>query len=349
MQTELAKTSHDLTNGADEFKNVTAAALPEIQLKPNTQYDATRLGVSEGVAVGDGITQHEVSLRLAEKNHDGNPNGVGDFKNSVRVSTTPEQERGFFENLGLNLRLTGAVAASIAALASTETAKAQGTLYFDSVDGASFSMASPLIDTFNGRGELNGDPAAAFMGNGGTLSTVGVVVGIDATGPNTGNLSSLQWQFNYWTGTGDFQSDPYGQNRPPGMAAQNLTPVNASWQTPIGQAGAYNLYYLQFNVSSLNLVTTPGQEELASIFGVGGNTTPLVALSSMRSGGGGMSDWYSAGSDIGHDGIGSLTSQGYASPFAAYEVTETPEPSTIALLAVGAGTYLLLRKNRISA
>lgn len=183
---------------------------------------------------------------------------------------------------------------------------------------------------------------SAFRGDGNQLDRVGLIFSYgEGFTPSAGDPSLFYWRFSFFESLSELVRDPLRQSpTSPSYVHEFAAPVNADWTEPIGAGsdGAFRLFYAEFDLRPLNIVTSldlvqalaivPGERSAAvDMFGI---VAPSRGLAGAV---GDEPDWVylgAAGLQRLRDGVTSQNSL-------AYRVTSVPEPSAIfaaALVAI---------------
>jgi hypothetical protein len=135
--------------------------------------------------------------------------------------------------------------------------------------------------------------ASAFTGNGGLLQRVGGVFALAGPDgrPNTAGMDDFFFRFAFYEDDAAFSLDPYAETGAATIRFHRFsTPSNASWQTVVGSAptlepNPFLLFYWEFDVSFLNIQTTPGVDHLVSLVGEPQSVDAGSTLISLSTGG----------------------------------------------------------------
>lgn len=128
---------------------------------------------------------------------------------------------------------------------------------------------------------LNVVSPIAIIGDGNRLKSVG---GVFAFNPKSGvadPLANTQFHFNFHPTAQDMLNDPYNQTPArPNYSHIFQRPSNADWRDQIGTSGLIPginetrvLYYWEFDVEALGIITTKGEEHVVSILGEAKNSS----------------------------------------------------------------------------
>lgn len=179
------------------------------------------------------------------------------------------------------------------------------TIIKDSASNAACWRTSPspfISHQFNDSSpNLWGHAAFSFTGNGGKLSRIGTLVMHNNSAGliNGGDLQGVGWAVLFYGDTATFQSDPNLLSQPTGSISRKVAstePSNANYLTKVGNFGGsnnFNIYYVEFDVSGLDIRTVAGAQHLVALVPAGGSSAgnfhTLFAASSCAGSG---SDWY---------------------------------------------------------
>lgn len=201
---------------------------------------------------------------------------------------------------------------------------------------------------------FEGNVVAPFEGHTGyRVKKVGIITSFVDGGGQTVNSPASDWKlvFKFWTGWSDFVADPFRDNPPQGEYLHEFTTseLNSDWATPVWNNGGVNLFRLEVDVQSLNVMTFDGQVHgiaLPSIGPNGGSTHKTLA----RFATGGVilpvgSSWYQSSSM----GPGTLDSLGAPWDFHAQyiELEAVPEPNSLIALGIGGLAFLRRRLKKV--
>ena len=199
---------------------------------------------------------------------------------------------------------------------------------------------------------------STFVGDGGTISRVGLVFGVaDGSGvANGAEPNGLDWYVTFYSSLGAFVANPFSVNDALPETVFFDTPSNANWLTIVGTSPTFELRYAEFDVTSENWTTTSGAIQGISVLPAGG-TSPVIpgiqtifALSNGIGAVGTEEDWYEAWhvpSSTVLYGPGPLSGL-FSEPFAAFtiETVPVPEPSTGALAICAASLLAFAFRRR---
>ena len=132
--------------------------------------------------------------------------------------------------------------------------------------------------------------AATYIGNGAILSKVGAVL-IDSSGTqwNAGDLATFSYELRVWDNTTDFSTDPFGH------VVHQFDFSAHSEYTNIGNNNhGHELWYIEFDVTFLNIATTAGNTELLALVPFNGETShqSYIQFSTGSNSIGLEPDWY---------------------------------------------------------
>lgn len=180
--------------------------------------------------------------------------------------------------------------------------------------------------------------AAAFVGDGGVLKSVGGVFATEGANgePNEGDLGSTSYRVSFFDSLDEYLADPYGESlQEPSVLQRFNQPTNDDWLTPIGTSDqGHNYLYWEFDVESLGIKTTAGKTQLAMIHPVGVVFSGLTYMAFSKGGEnaiGDASDYFRSDLiDLGPDQLSELDAP---TPYAAYRIeTVVPEPTSVTIL-----------------
>jgi len=143
-----------------------------------------------------------------------------------------------------------------------------------------------------GTAKLNN--AAVFVGNGKSLSRVGIYFTNKGTGgPNTGSITQWNWRVLFYETLADFQNNPGNPQVNILLNGNgNQAPTNPDWQEVLFQMDVngtfYDVRYAEVDLHELDIeiVTTAGQHQVATLMvqtgnGKGSAYIPIVSSSSV--------------------------------------------------------------------
>lgn len=129
---------------------------------------------------------------------------------------------------------------------------------------------------YNAPGDKDAIGAITFTGLGGVLKRVGgIFADSDCAGFNNGHLENMQASLAFYENVNVFMTDPYLKNQPQGSRSMRvLVPIlhtNSSdpkyFMNPVRTtARGTKEYYVEADVSALNIQTTAGQEHLVALW-----------------------------------------------------------------------------------
>jgi len=218
----------------------------------------------------------------------------------------------------------------------------QNTL-FDTVSGgenAPWVSAPDNAYIYNSFDAVNGAVAQRFVGDGNALGEIETLVRF-RSGDNSINHAptGFDGRLVFATSEVGFNSDPFGIGV---NGSFSLSPISA---TLVGQSGGESIWSVKYNpwLAGYNISTGLGEINCLSIMTDGDEIMPGVigyAQLSYAPTGGGLSAFYA--NSFGN-GPGALETMGISTPFAAMRITTVPEPSTLALGALGLGVLAFLK------
>ena len=175
--------------------------------------------------------------------------------------------------------------------------------------------------------ELSRGAAAAFIGDGSTLKSVGGIFAHDSLSgvPNGGDPTELDFRFAFYDSVSSYVADPFMETPMLPDVFHEFTTVSnaADLLAVVGQsADGHDLFYWELDVEFLGIQTTPGKTQLVSLIPEGNSFSGATQMAFSVGGGsaiGSEHDFYRSGVlDIGPDTLPNL---GAPHGFAAYRVT----------------------------
>lgn len=182
-------------------------------------------------------------------------------------------------------------------------------------------------------------PAQQFVGDGQQIGSIDILWSF-TRGDNGGNHAPTGYEtFGIFYGDrSSYDADSFGNK---GINSPfSLAPVSS---TLYGQSGDKSVWLMHYDVTSLGIYTTDGQVQSLGYFTHGNEISPGVLGNAWTSGGGSGPQGLFASSWGNSPDV--LSAHGVLNPHLAIRITTVPEPSTIALLAIGGG-FLALRAIR---
>lgn len=220
---------------------------------------------------------------------------------------------------------------------STPTQVAQEVVLKDHItDNTCWNASSASVYHCNVPSEKDAITAASFTGGGGILKRVGAIFSdSDCNNFNAGLIQNMELYLAFYESVSVFQGDPFLQNQPQGSLSfrAQVAKLHTDTQDPkyylnpvrITPSGTEQ-FYIESDVSSLNIQTTLGATHLVALWLGSPNTSDGESWIALSQGCplqvGSEPDYYYSAKGNPVLGPNALQATGAASNFAAYFVSE---------------------------